>query len=96
MRVRSRADGKLADIDAKIRHLTAMRRTLERLATVCPTAPQECVQSLGRSTVRTKLATEGAPMAEAVLRYRRSCPDVLAARANVMRAFSQAPAEASW
>ena len=35
-RVRSRAEAKLADIDAKIRDLTAIRRTLEQLAKACP------------------------------------------------------------
>ena len=35
-RVRVRAEAKLADIDAKIRDLTAIRATLEQLARACP------------------------------------------------------------
>jgi MerR family copper efflux transcriptional regulator len=35
-RVRTRAEAKLADIDAKIRDLTAIRATLERLSRACP------------------------------------------------------------
>src|SRR5882672_122048 len=35
-RVRVRAEAKLVDIDAKIRDLTAIRRTLEELTSACP------------------------------------------------------------
>jgi MerR family mercuric resistance operon transcriptional regulator len=35
-RVRARAQAKLAEIDAKIRDLTAIRRTIEQLAGACP------------------------------------------------------------
>jgi Hg(II)-responsive transcriptional regulator len=37
-RVRSRAEAKLADVDARIRDLTAIRETLARLARACPSA----------------------------------------------------------
>ncbi|GAC1529039.1 MAG: Hg(II)-responsive transcriptional regulator [Polyangiales bacterium] len=36
MRVRARAEAKLADIDAKLRDLASMRATLERLTRACP------------------------------------------------------------
>ncbi len=37
-RVRARAEAKLADVDARIRDLTAIRKTLVRLARACPSA----------------------------------------------------------